>query len=53
MGHDQLRDRDRRLVVTVTVATDVPWASLPATLYLNGRGGIAAPEQIADTASES
>ena len=38
--------------LTVTVATDVPWASLPATLYLNGRGGIAAPEQIADTASD-
>ena len=39
--------------LTVQIATDVPWASLPATLYLNGRGGIAAPEQISEIDSEA
>jgi peptide/nickel transport system substrate-binding protein len=39
--------------LTVRVQTTVPWPGFAAVLYLNGRGGIAAPEQIADTTSES
>jgi peptide/nickel transport system substrate-binding protein len=39
--------------LTVQVQTTVPWPGFAGVLYLNGRGGIAAPEQIADTTSES
>jgi peptide/nickel transport system substrate-binding protein len=38
--------------LTVTVATTVPWPAFGSALYGNGRFGIAAPEQIADTSSE-
>ncbi|MGH9026946.1 MAG: ABC transporter substrate-binding protein [Acidimicrobiia bacterium] len=39
--------------LTVRVTTTVPWPAYESALYGNGRFGIAAPEQIADTNSES